>query len=31
MTINVSGSASFQCSASGNPEPAIKWSREGVE
>jgi len=27
MTINVSGSASFQCSASGNPEPAIKWSR----
>ena len=27
IAVNESGSASFQCSASGNPEPAIKWSR----
>jgi len=27
MIVNGSGSASFQCSASGHPKPAIKWSR----
>jgi len=25
LTVNESGSASLQCSASGNPEPVIKW------
>ena len=25
LTVNEGGSASFQCSVSGNPEPAIKW------
>ena len=29
LTVNESGSASFQCSASGNPEPAIVWSKLG--
>jgi len=27
LTVNESGSASFQCSASGNPQPVIKWRR----
>ena len=27
LTVNEGGSASFQCSASGNPEAAIKWSK----
>ena len=27
LTVNESGSASFQCSASGNPEPAVSWSK----
>ena len=27
LTVNEGGAASFQCSASGNPEPAIAWSR----
>ena len=27
VTVNEGGSASFQCSASGNPEPAIVWSK----
>ena len=27
LTVNEGGSASFQCSASGNPEPAILWSK----
>ena len=27
LTVNESGSATFQCSASGNPQPVIKWSR----
>ena len=27
LTVNESGSASFQCSVSGNPVPAIVWSR----
>ena len=27
LTVNEGGSASFQCSASGNPEPATVWSR----
>ena len=26
LTVNEGGSASFQCSVSGNPEPAIMWS-----
>ena len=26
-TVNETGSASFQCSASGNPRPTIKWSK----
>ena len=27
LTVNEGGMASFQCSASGNPEPAISWSK----
>ena len=27
LTVNEGGSASFQCSASGNPKPAIVWSK----
>ena len=27
LTVNEGGSASFQCSASGNPEPAIAWRK----
>ena len=27
LTVNEGGSASFQCSASGNPEPALVWSK----
>ena len=27
LTVNEGGSASFHCSASGNPEPAIVWSK----
>ena len=27
LTVNEGGSALFQCSASGNPEPAIVWSK----
>jgi len=27
LTVNENGSASFQCSASGSPEPAITWSK----
>ena len=27
LTVNEGGTASFQCSASGNPEPAVAWSR----
>ena len=27
LTANEGGSASFQCSASGNPEPAVVWSK----
>ena len=27
LTVNESGTASFQCSVSGNPEPAIVWSK----
>jgi len=27
LTVNESGSASFQCSVSGNPIPAIQWSK----
>ena len=31
LTVNEGGSASFQCSASGNPEPAIVWSKVGKQ
>ena len=27
LTVNEGGSALFQCSASGNPEPALAWSK----
>ena len=27
LTVNEGGRASFQCSASGNPEPALTWSK----
>ena len=27
LTVNESGTASFQCSVSGNPQPAITWSK----
>jgi len=27
LTMNEGGSVSFQCSASGNPEPAVEWSK----
>ena len=27
LTVNEGGTASFQCSASGNPEPALSWSK----
>ncbi len=27
LTVNEGGSASFQCSVSGNPEPAVVWSK----
>ena len=27
LTVNEGGTASFQCSVSGNPEPAVVWSR----
>ena len=27
LTVNEGGTASFQCSASGNPEPSVKWSK----
>jgi len=29
LTVNEGGTASFQCSASGNPEPAVSWSKLG--
>ena len=27
LTVNEGGSASFQCSVSGNPEPAVEWRK----
>jgi len=27
LTVNESGSASFQCSVSGNPEPSVAWNK----
>jgi len=29
LTVNEGGTASFQCSASGNPEPTVSWYRLG--
>ena len=29
LTVNESGTASFHCSVSGNPEPAVVWSKRG--
>ena len=29
LTVNESGTASFRCSVSGNPEPAVAWSKRG--
>jgi len=29
LTVNEGGTASFQCSASGNPEPVVSWSKLG--
>ena len=29
LTVNESGTGSFQCSVSGNPEPAVVWSKRG--
>ena len=29
LTVNESGTASFQCSVNGNPEPAVVWRRRG--
>ena len=31
LTVNEGGSASFQCSVSGNPRPAIQWSKMNSE
>ena len=31
LTVTEGGSASFQCSANGNPKPAIKWSKRNSQ
>ena len=31
VTVNESGSASFQCSVSGNPEPSVVWNKVDIQ
>ena len=31
LTVNEGGTASFQCSASGNPEPVVVWSKQNSQ
>ena len=31
LTVNEGGSASFQCSVSGNPKPALKWNKRNSQ
>ena len=31
LTVNEGGAASFQCSASGNPEPAVVWNKQNSQ
>lgn len=31
MKINVNGLAKFECVASGNPQPSVYWTKEGMK